>query len=172
MDNLLELNAELNNMAKRHVKVQTCWATAKAIDWGKKTMTATAEIDGLDYFDVQLGVGSFYRKPKTGTMCLIGIIENQEAATFLIDCEELDEVVYTIADAELTINLSGYIIKKGNDSLKTVINDFQTEVGKLCDELNKVVVAIGTGPNVAAITAIKNKVTGDIKNRFNNIFTA
>jgi hypothetical protein len=170
--NISQLGQTLNNMAKSHVKVQTCWVTVQEVDWNEKTMTAIGLTDELPFYDVQLGVGSFYRKPAVGSMCLIGIIENQDAATFLIDAENVEEAVYTSGESEFTIKLDGFIIQRAGESFKTVLNDFQTQVGKLCEELAKVVVLIGTGPDLAAIAAIKQQVDGDIKDRFNTIFKA
>jgi hypothetical protein len=170
--NILELARTLNRNAKGHVKVQTCWVTVQSVDWEAKTMTAVGMLDGLEFYNVLLGNGSQYRKPAVGSDCLVGLIENQEAATFLIDAEQLEEMVFISGDTSCTIKESGIILKNGDESFKEVLNDLETEVGKLCDELSKVVVMIGTGPNVVAIQAIKTKITGNIKNRTNQIFTA
>jgi len=170
--NIHELVLNMNSMAKSHVKLQTCWAKAESVDWEEKTMTAIGVTDELPFYDIQLGVGSLYRKPKIGTMCLIGLIENQDAAAYLIDADEIEEAIYKSGESELTIKLDGFIIKQGDESFKAVLNDFQTEVGKLCEELAKVVVLIGTGPDLAAIAAIKTMVDVTIKNRFNSIFIA
>lgn len=171
-NNITELCASLRQMNEDNRQIQTCWATANEIDWDAKTMTATAVVDDLPFYGVQLGVGSLYRRPKQGTMCLIGLVENQEAAAFLIDAEEIDEAVLMSGESSITIKTDGFSLTQGDESFKAVFNDLQTEIGKLCDEINKIMVAIGSGPNVATITALKQRVTVDLKNRFNQIFTA
>lgn len=170
--NITQLGQTLHEIAKGHVKVQTCWATVKEIDWEAKTMTVIGVLDSLPFYNVLLGIGSFYRRPTIGTDCLIGMIENKDAATFLIDAESIDEAVYLSGESTFTILPDGFILKQGEVSFKQVLNDFQTQVGKLCDELNKVIVTIGTGPNVALITAIKQKITGEITDKTNQIFKA
>lgn len=168
--NLKRLKTALDERQKSFVKVQVRWATVTAVDWEAKTMTATGLLDDLPYHDVLLGTGSFYRKPVVGTDCLIGMIENQDAASFLIDAESIEEAAYFAGDSSYTIKESGFILKQGNESFKTVLNDFQKQVGKLCDELSKVIVAIGTGPNTVALQAIKEEITGSITHRTNQIF--
>lgn len=91
-DNIDALLGFVKNAGKRHVKVQVAWATVKSVDWDTKTMVATGVADDLDYNDVLLGLGACYRKPKVGTKCLLGLIENNDAASFLIEAEELELV--------------------------------------------------------------------------------
>lgn len=93
-DEIAAFNKNLNRMARRHVKVQTVWVKVKSVDWAKKTMVATGVVDELDFNDVLLGLDSFYRKPVVDTLCLIGIIENHAAASFLILATELEETIY------------------------------------------------------------------------------
>lgn len=76
--------------------IQTVWAVCKSVDWDKKTMIATGQIDDLDYEGIILGNGSEFKKPVVGSICLIGIIQNNAAMPFLIDAVEIDE--YLIID--------------------------------------------------------------------------
>lgn len=94
IEEIAAFKKNLNRMAKGHVKVQTAWAKVKTVDWDKKTMVATGVVDELDYYDVLLGLGSEYRKPVVGKLCLVGLIENQDAASFLIYAEEVEETVF------------------------------------------------------------------------------
>lgn len=109
-DSVRKLAEILGNAGKKHIKVQTAWATVKEVDWEAKTMVATGVADALDYLDVSLGIGAVYRKPKAGTRCLLGIIEDNVAATFLIDAGELEE---------LTIEST---VKTNLKSVETVFN--------------------------------------------------
>lgn len=104
-------------------KVQTHWSIVKEVDWENKTMTATGVTDDLDFQEVHLGLGSFYRKPKTGSMCLIGVIENQEASTFLIECEAFEEAVYKCDDTLFRIKENGYVVQQGDENLQVLILD-------------------------------------------------
>jgi hypothetical protein len=133
------------------VNPQLIWATVAAVDWSKKTMTAKSVVDGLEYFNVLLGLGSFYRKPKVGTKCLLGVLGDKKAATFLIEAEAFEESVMKSSDTEFTIKEDGFILKQGNESLKTILNDFMNEV-------NKIVVVQGRTIDVAAVTLIKNRL--------------
>src|SRR5690606_24667905 len=116
-----------------------------------KTMTATSVSDGLDYFEVPLGIGNLYRKPKLKSKVLLGILEGKNAAAVLIDAEDVEELVYTSGDSVFTIKKEGYIVKKGNESLRDCLNDF-------INECNKIIVVNGTSINVAAVNAIKQRL--------------
>ncbi|NCQ58955.1 MAG: hypothetical protein GW794_14140, partial [Flavobacteriales bacterium] len=61
-----EFTRLLKAQQKSVVNPQLVWATVKSVDYTKKTMSATSVVDELDYFNVLLGLGSFYRKPKVG----------------------------------------------------------------------------------------------------------
>lgn len=89
--NIEKLAGSLSDQAKAQVKVQTCWVTAKTVNWTEKTMTAVGQTDGLEFYEVSLGLGAFCRRPKVGSICLIGLVENQDAAAFLLDAEEVEE---------------------------------------------------------------------------------
>lgn len=164
-----ELRELLKNQSKSLIPTQTYWAVVKSVDWEEKTMIATGVNNELPFYEVLLGLGGFYRKPKIGTSCLIGIIENQEPFTFLLDCEELDEVIYTSGHSSWTINTKGFIINQSNENLYKVLSDYIVQFGKLADEINKIKVAIGTSPDTPAILKIKQEVNGSIKQRLNTI---
>ena len=153
LDEFERLQAE---KMKRQVKAQIVWAIVTSVDWAKKTMDTKSVVDGLELYDVLLGLGSFYRKPKIGTKCVLGILENKQGL-ILLDAEEFEEAVYSSGESEFTIKEDGFIIKQGDDSLKQVLGDFMTEV-------NKITVINGTSINVPAVAAIKN--------RLNNILIA
>jgi hypothetical protein len=152
------MNNELNEFErllyernKAAVKAQIIWATVKSVDWDAKTMTATGIVDGLDYYDVSLGLSSFYRKPKINTKCRLGILENKSAASFLIDAEQFEEGIFTSGLSQFTIKETGFIIKQGDESLRDVFND-------MIDELNKILVIQGNTIDVAAMMQIKQRL--------------
>lgn len=148
-DEIAKLRKSLNKMAKGHVKVQTVWAKVKSVDWDKKQMTATGVIDELDYNNVLLGLGNLYRKPVVGKYCLLGLIANNDAATFLIDAEEVEDVVIAITE-ELQISAKDLTIAITNDiaisANSTVFNGGNNGglviVQELVDRLNIVEQAI------------------------------
>lgn len=141
----------LNQKAKENEEVSTIWATVKTIDWNQKICICTGELDDLDYYDVLLGIGDVYKKPKKGSKALLGIINGNNAHTFLIHCDELEEVETTSGESKFIIKKNGFIVKQGNESLKTVFND-------MIDELNKIIVIQGTTINVPAMNLIKERL--------------
>lgn len=148
LDEFVRLQKE---QGKAAVKPQLVWATVKTVDWSKKTMVATDLIDELDYYDVLLGIGSIYKKPKIGAKCLLGVLGNKASATFLIETQEVEEIVVKSDKTIFKIKENGFILEQNEDSLKSVLNDF-------IDEVNKIVVLNGNTINVAKVTAIKQRL--------------
>lgn len=154
MDNYKQLADIIEGKAKKHINAAVVWAKVKEVDWNAKTMTATGLTDGLDYFDVKLGAGYRYRKPKQNSLVLLSVIENQPSATALLFAEEVEEEVIQSGDTMITINEQGLTIEQNGENLFSVLSD-------MIDELNKIVVVQGNTINVAAMNQIKQ--------RFNNI---
>lgn len=151
MGALEEFTRLMKEQGKAAVKPQLVWAIVKEVDWDAKTMTATDLLDGLDYFDVLLGIGAVYQKPTIGTKCMLGVLGNKASATFLIDAEAVEETIYTSDKTKFVIQENGFIIKQSEESLKSVLNDF-------IDEVNKIVVINGNTINKVKVTAIKQRL--------------
>lgn len=116
------------------MKATLRWVSATEVDWEAQTMTAV-DGDGLEFFDVLLGVGTTAVKPVVGTDCLIAIIEGDEATAFLLFADEAEEI---ILNAEKMIYSSDLIEYNGGENgglvivspviewMKKVSNDMQT----------------------------------------------
>ena len=166
-----EFDRLMKEHSKKSIQDAQVWVIVKSVDWDDRTMTATSVVDDLDYYDVQLGLGSYYRKPKVGTRCLLGLPNSQNAATFLIEAEAFEEAVFTSADSVLTIKESGFVFQKGDLSLKEQLDDLIGEINKLNREMQKVVVSIGTTPNVVVLKQIE-QATNAIKSKIDTIIVA
>lgn len=111
------------------------WAVVETVDWEEKTMTATGVADDLEYYDVQLGLGGLFFRPAVKSTVLIGIVEGNEAAAFLLSAGEIEKIeVKTSVEVEIdggenggTV-LSGALVEKLNrleddvNALKTAIS--------------------------------------------------
>ncbi|GIZ09979.1 hypothetical protein [Flavobacterium sp. UMI-01] len=150
MSQVAEFNRLISQKMKELIPIQTAWATVKDVDWEKKTMTATGLADDLDYPGVLLGLGTEFRKPKSGTKCLIGIVSNS-ANSFLITADEVEETIIKNGNSTLTVKEDGFIVKQSDESLKTIFND-------MINEINKIIVVNGRSINVAAMNAIKQRL--------------
>lgn len=89
MDSLERLKRALLATMKANVPVQTLWAQCQSVNLQEGTMVATRE--GLDYEDVLLGLGPDITVPELGSKVLLGLVENQRAATFLLFAERIAE---------------------------------------------------------------------------------
>ena len=117
---LQQLKSLLTDKMKSHVPLQTEWVTVKEIDWEEKTMTAIGSNNGLEYFDVLLGLGSVNVKPKVGSLALVGAIHNGEAC-FMISCEEIEEVELT-DQSGFKVSLNDGLLKINGENYGGIVN--------------------------------------------------
>lgn len=113
------------------------WAKVTAVDWDNKTCDAVGVDDGLEFYEILIGVGSNDVKPKIGSLIIIGIINNDETTPVLITSSEVDKIEIKAGNCELTID-DGFLLKKENETLKKLMGDlikacrnmvFQTNAG-------------------------------------------
>lgn len=81
---------------------QMRFATCTSVDWDNRVMEAKGVSDDLPYYGVMLGFGFIDIKPKSGSLCLIGILEGKETYSFLINAEQVEDVELNIE--QLNIN--------------------------------------------------------------------
>ena len=125
-----KLKQTINELIKGNFPIQTVWVTVSEVDWNERTMTAIGIDDEVEYYDVLLGLGSIDLKPKTGSHCLIGIIENRDTSPFLIMAEEIDELDVNVDKCQLNIN-DGFLLKKQNETLAKLMSDLLKEIQKM-----------------------------------------
>jgi len=131
------------------------WVAPTAVDWEAQTMTAV-DGDGLEFFGVLLGVGTTAVKPVVGTDCLIAIVEGDEATAFLLYADEAEEFYLKAGATSLVVSKDGCVVERGSENLLKALED-------LIAEVQKVVVVVGTTPNVAALEAIKTRMKAILK---------
>lgn len=125
-----KLKQTITELMKNNTPVQTVWVEVSEVDWEERTMTAIGIDDEVEYFDVLLGLGSLDMKPKKGSNCLIGIIENSSTASFLMVADEIEELDINVEDCQLNIN-EGFLLKKENETLAKLMSDLLQEIQKM-----------------------------------------
>lgn len=154
-------------------EVQTFIATVLEVDKDEKTIKVEDQ-DGLDFDDVRLtsvidDSNKVVQFPKEHTTVLVSRIGDDDNTLFVSAISEVESIEGVIENTNFHIDQDGYDISRDGENLKTVLNDWQAQFGKLCDEVNKIMVSIGVTPNVAAITQIKTEVLNSIQQRLNTI---
>lgn len=87
MDSVEKLKRAIIAQVKAQTPVQTLWAECRSTNVQEGTMVAV--VDGLEYDDVLLGLGQDITVPEPGSKVLLGIVENQREATFLLFAERI-----------------------------------------------------------------------------------
>jgi uncharacterized ubiquitin-like protein YukD len=77
-----------------------------------------------------LGLGSVDVKPKVGSNCLIGFINNSETLPFLIMADEVEEIDVNVDKCQFNIN-DGFFLKKQNETLAKLMSDLLKEIQKM-----------------------------------------
>jgi hypothetical protein len=129
--NIQELGNILNERTKSLIDIQTHWCNVKSVDWDKKLMIAVGLVDDLPFYDVNLGIGSIYKKPKLKTKCLIGIINNNLADAFLIDCDEIEQIEL-VDKTGFKLCLNNGLLTINGDQFGGIVNaiELKTQIDK------------------------------------------
>ncbi|MBL8002398.1 MAG: hypothetical protein JNL05_10590 [Flavobacteriales bacterium] len=90
MDAVEKLREVLMSQIRAHVPVQTVYATVQEVQVEAGTCTCVRQ--GVEYFDVLLGLGQDLVVPAVGSKVLLGLVENKRPATFLIMAEAIEEL--------------------------------------------------------------------------------
>lgn len=153
----MSLDAALKRALKEMGKagIVTFPAVVKSVNDLAKTISVI-DIDELEYFNVRLAAAEDDKKsvvtfPKVNSTVLVSNIGNDENTLFVSKINEVDKIEGTIDTVNFKIDSTGYKVSKGDQNLKTILND-------MIDELNKIKVIQGRSINVAAMTAIKNRL--------------
>lgn len=135
---------------------QVVTGSVKSID--KENNTCTVERDDAPkLFKVRLNavIDDITNKtvvyPTVGSKVLCAIIGNDKKEATIIKNSKIDSVATKIGDTDFLVDASGIQIKRGNNTLKQLLNDFISEV-------QAIVVAQGTSPNVVALETIKTQI--------------
>lgn len=153
-----KLKQALNEKIKSFASVQTIWVEADEIDWEQKTMTAIGVADDLPYYDVLLGLENLVIKPKKGSTCLIGLIENNNTKPFLIWANEVESYEIKVEDTEFKMQ-EGFLLKKEDETLAKLMSDLLKEIQKMKFTTN-------TGSTIKLVNQPQFKA---IEKRFNNL---
>lgn len=122
------------------------WVTVTAVNQEEQTMDATGVTDGLEFFDVQLGVGSFVIYPAIGATCLVAIVEGQPSDAFLLSASEVERI-------EVTASTS-IVINGGDNGGLINIEALTEKINGLVDTFNKHTHLVsGVQPGSGSVTA-------------------
>jgi hypothetical protein len=159
MDIYSKIKDSLRNIAGNGAGTPVFPATVGSVD-GE---TCTAEIDGLTVTGVRLravinGAGEYIlTAPRAGSRVLVADLSGGQLRDLaVIAYSEIDGITVKIGTSELTVDAGGYGIERGGENLQTLLSEF-------VDEVAKIIVVQGTGPNVPALNAIKQRLKKVLK---------
>lgn len=146
----------VNSLFAQYVPHNVIVGTVESVDTSNDTCKVSRE-DAPALFKVRLNavIDSIDNKivvyPAQGSKVLCAIIENDTKETTIIKYSEIDSVAIKVGDTDYLVDASGYRIKRGDNNLKQLLNDFISEV-------QKIIVVQGTSPDVVALEEIKTKI--------------
>lgn len=125
-----KLRQTLLEKMKSSIPVQSVWVEVTEVDWEEKTMTAIGLEDDLEYFDILLGLDNISIKPKVGSACIVGMIDNNGTTPFLLQADEVEDYNIKVSGCELDIQ-EGFLLRKENETLKKLMVDLISEIRKM-----------------------------------------
>ncbi len=137
---------EFYKLFKRHLssntKAQLRIVNCVDVDWDKKTMKAVDNA-GLMYFGISLGFGSVCVKPKKDAICVIGLLENQDTATWLVHTEMADEIV--MQGGAMAVKVSNRLmVKNDKESLRDLLLELLKSIKRMTFTTN-------VGPTISLV---------------------
>lgn len=127
---LAEFKNLMTEKMRSKVPIQTEWVKVLSVDWEEKTMIAIGQNNGLEYYDVLLGLGAYNVRPKLETLALVGAIHNGEAC-FMISCEEIEEIEL-IDQSGFKVSLNDGLLKINGENCGGIVNakELKTQLDK------------------------------------------
>ena len=125
-----KLKQTLSELQTSKIPTQTVLVEVKEVNWDERTMTVIGVTDELEYYDVLLGLGSVNVKPKIGSSCLIGFINNSETLPFLIMADQVEEIEIKSDQCQFKVN-DGFLLKKQNETMAKLMSDLLKEIQKM-----------------------------------------
>ena len=125
-----KLKQTLSELHTSKIPTQTVLVQVKEVNWDERTMTVIGVTDELEYYDVLLGLGSVNVKPKIGSSCLIGFINNSETLPFLIMADQVEEIEIKSDQCQFKVN-DGFLLKKQNETMAKLMSDLLKEIQKM-----------------------------------------
>jgi hypothetical protein len=115
----------------------------------------------LDYTDVRLVASesesdALLVLPEVGSSVLVALMNEDINQMFVVQYSKINKVKLKIGTTALDIDENGHQLARGNEDLKSILNDFMTEV-------NKISVVVGTTINIPAVEAIKLRLNTVLK---------
>ncbi|MEO7977779.1 hypothetical protein [Flavobacterium sp.] len=173
---LTEFKNLMQEKMQQKVPIQTEWVKVSSVDWEDKTMVAIGEDNGLEYFDVLLGLGAINIRPKLESLALVGSIHNGEAC-FMISCEEIEEIEL-IDKSGFKVSLKDGLLQFNGNQYGGIVNakELKTQVDKNTEILKQIQLVFNnwvTTPNdggaalkglVTAFTGLDRADLSDIQN--------
>lgn len=148
-----ELIRMLDERMAKKVQPQLQWAKVDKVNWQDKVADVTVIADELELYDVELGLGGQYIRPKEGSNCLVLLKEGSTTGGYLLAAEELE----------------GVQLYSQGESLRAIVNDLiEKVVDPFMAECGKIIVVQGTTINKPAVVKLQQKLE-QIKTRFNKV---
>lgn len=151
-------------LKNKDAQAQLRWCTVTSVDKEKRLMDALGKADGLEYYDIQLGIGSLNFYPKQGSLCLIALIEGQETDAYLLSASEVESVELTAGKIALNGgDLGGMVmVKELTEKVNAFIDAFNQHTHKV---FTKGSAATQEGTAEATTKTAQKIKQGDIENK-------
>lgn len=89
--------------------------------------------------------------PAENSSVIYAIIENQATEAVILKCSEIEKVIIQIGTSKYEMDKDGYLISKGSDSLKKILED-------LIEVVQGIIVINGRGPDLAKLIDINARL--------------
>lgn len=159
----------LVTLIKQHTNLQIKSATVTKVNGD--VCEVSIQKDRKEIFKVSLNAirqnveDKMVITPKEGSTVIIGVFENLDQAV-IIAFSDVEKIYFKKGTTELEADVDGFKFnRKGKNLKETIVSGLENQ-NKLNKEVQKILVSIGTSPNIPNLVEIEkenNEVIKDIK---------
>ncbi len=162
MDLTNEIHDALSEYLKRRTKVTLVLAKVTAIDEAAQTCDVEDIVGEHEIFDVRLRASSANKGllivPEMGSQVLIGAIGQSDTEYCVLSFTKVKKLSVEIDSVSYEIDNQGFLIKKGGEDLKKILNDLIQQIQLLTVTCAAPATPSSPPLNNAAFVAIKSRL--------------
>lgn len=145
-----EMNKALQKFRKRDVPV----FSGEVVSVDQEQGTCVVNDGDMDHTDVRLSAvidgrkDAFYLFPVVGSSVLVAPINEDLKTLYVEQYSEVEQLYFNKRSTAFKADVNGFVIARGGEDLRTIIDDLVTEINKVNTEAQKIATKAGAADSV------------------------
>ncbi len=167
MDLINEIHDALSHYVKKRISITLLLAKVTSIDEAAQTCNVEELVGEHEIFDVRLRASKATKGllivPEVGSQVLIGAIGQSDTEYCILSFTKVKKLSIDIDNVSYEIDNQGFLIKKGGEDLKSILNDLIQQIQLLTVTCTAPSTPSSVPINAAAFTGLKARLNTLLK---------